>query len=282
MSGPKSNRDADSSPDARWTVPPADYVKPATSAARASALESGANDDAGLKKFGRYTLEKLLGQGAMGAVFLAHDPALDRKVALKIPKFSDEDEEDLRQRFYREARAAGNLRHPNICPVYDIGEHDGTLYITMAYLEGRPLSHYIDRDKPLDERDAAETTIKLARALQEAHDHGVIHRDLKPDNVIIDSKGEPIIMDFGSRKAACWWVPPRTCPPSKSSRSITSSDPRAISTVSVSCSTKCSRAACHSRVPSRSSSDKSSRRIPRARPSSGPTSIGSSKSFASR
>ncbi|WP_417387357.1 protein kinase domain-containing protein, partial [Gimesia sp.] len=95
--------------------------------------------------FGRYTIQKVLGQGAMGAVYLAKDTQLDRDVALKIPKFGDGngvDEEELLARFYREARAAATLRSPNICPVYDVGEIDGQHYITMAFIEGRPLKDY--------------------------------------------------------------------------------------------------------------------------------------------
>ncbi len=99
------------------------------------------------KQFGRYKVESCLGQGAMGAVYLAHDTQLDRRVALKIPKFTDDPNGELPKRFYREARAAAKLRSPNICPVFDVGEIDGQHYITMAFLEGRPLRDFTKSNK---------------------------------------------------------------------------------------------------------------------------------------
>jgi hypothetical protein len=146
--------------------------------------------------FGRYRLLRLLGRGGMGAVYLAHDTQLDRPVALKVPDFEADDGPRLRERFYREARAAATLRHPHVCPVHDAGEIDGTPYLTMAYVEGRLLSEFAAA-RPLTPRQAAGLVRKLALALQEAHQKGVIHRDLKPANVMIDRRGEPVIMDFG-------------------------------------------------------------------------------------
>src|SRR5262249_42714614 len=101
------------------------------------------------------------------------------------------------ERFQREARAAATLRHVNICPVYDVGEAEGVLYLTMAYIEGRPLSHFLRPEKPLPLRQAALLGRKLALALQKAHEQNVVHRDLKPSNILIDSQREPVIMDFG-------------------------------------------------------------------------------------
>ena len=92
------------------------------------------------EQFGRYRIVKKLGQGGMGAVYLAHNTILDRRVALKIPRFRPDDSSDSLGRFYREARAAATIDHPNICPVYDVGETDGVHYLTMAYVEGRELS----------------------------------------------------------------------------------------------------------------------------------------------
>jgi formylglycine-generating enzyme required for sulfatase activity len=146
--------------------------------------------------FGRYRILKKLGQGGMGSVYLALDTQLGRKVGLKVPHLEPGDSTVL-QRFYREARAAATLHHPNICPVHDVGEHDGIPYLTMAYIEGRTLAARLQDGEPLPQREAAEIVRKLALALQEAHAKGVIHRDLKPANVMIDHRGEPVVMDFG-------------------------------------------------------------------------------------
>jgi HEAT repeat protein/serine/threonine protein kinase len=146
------------------------------------------------EQFGRYRILKKLGQGGMGTVYLAQDGELQRPVALKVPLFS---EEDQRVRFRREAQAAATLRHPNLCPVYDVGEIDGTHYLTMAFIDGRPLSAFLRGPRPFSQRQAALLLRKLAAALREAHSHGIIHRDLKPANVLLDKGGEPVITDFG-------------------------------------------------------------------------------------
>jgi serine/threonine protein kinase len=154
------------------------------------------------QEFGRYRLKECLGQGAMGAVYKAHDTQLDRLVALKVPKF-DVADSALLERFYREARSAATLSHPSICPVHDVGEIGGIHYISMGYLEGKPLSAFVRPEKPLTEKQAVMIIRKLAIALTEAHGNGIIHRDLKPDNVMIDRKSNPVIMDFGlARRSA--------------------------------------------------------------------------------
>jgi WD40 repeat protein/tRNA A-37 threonylcarbamoyl transferase component Bud32 len=149
------------------------------------------------EQFGRYRIVRLLGQGAMGSVYLAHDAQLDRQVALKVPKFSATGDEQLIERFYREARAAATIRHPNLCPIHDVGEIEGRPFLTMAFIEGRPLSDYVRPGKPLPERQAAALVRKLARGLAAAHEKNVTHRDLKPANIMIDERSEPIVMDFG-------------------------------------------------------------------------------------
>lgn len=146
---------------------------------------------------GRYRLEKLLGRGGMGSVYLARDLDLDRPVALKIPNFSDPAPPEAVERFFREAHSAAAITHPNICPVYAAGDSGGVRYMAMGYIEGRPLSDYIKPGRPQSERQAAAVVRKLAFAIQEAHDHGIIHRDLKPGNIMIDRRSEPILMDFG-------------------------------------------------------------------------------------
>jgi serine/threonine protein kinase/formylglycine-generating enzyme required for sulfatase activity len=148
-------------------------------------------------QFGRYRIIRALGKGAMGTVYLAEDTQLKRSVAIKTPHFTESPTEELLERFYREARVAATLRQPHICPVFDVGQIDGKHYISMAYIEGRPLLAFIRPDKPQSERQILIVIRKLALALREAHDHGIVHRDLKPANIMVDKKGEPIIMDFG-------------------------------------------------------------------------------------
>jgi len=146
--------------------------------------------------FGRYLIQKTLGKGGMGTVYLAEDTVLNRKVALKVPRFP-EDQSDMVERFHREAKAAAVIQHRNICPVFDIGKHEGQLYITMAFIEGKPLSDFIKSKKLPKPTAVAKTIRKLALALNEAHSLGIVHRDLKPANIMIDQKREPVLMDFG-------------------------------------------------------------------------------------
>lgn len=147
--------------------------------------------------FGRYRVIRKLGAGAMGAVYLAEDTLLQRKVALKTPTFDNDKDGELLRRFYREARAVANLKHPNLCAVYDVGELDGRHYISMEYVPGKKLQEFIKPDKPMSEKQAMAVVRKIALGMHEAHAHGVIHRDLKPDNIMINEKGEPVVMDFG-------------------------------------------------------------------------------------
>ncbi len=154
------------------------------------------------RDFGRYRLEKLLGQGGMGAVYLAYDTQLGRSVALKIPSLSSPDADNCRERFFREARAAAVLQHPNICPIIEVGEVDGTPFMTMAYIPGQTLAKQLRAIGKFAPRAAVEMTRKLALALDSAHTRGVIHRDLKPGNIQIDERGEPVVMDFGLARRA--------------------------------------------------------------------------------
>lgn len=147
--------------------------------------------------FGRYRILKTLGEGAMGSVYLALDTQLNRKVALKIPKVDSKEDTKFITRFLREARSAATLSHPNICPVYDVGELDGTHFITMAYVNGHPLSDFISPEKPHRDRNVAYLIRRVALALHEAHVNGLVHRDVKPANIMIDQRNEPIVMDFG-------------------------------------------------------------------------------------
>lgn len=149
------------------------------------------------EQFGRYRILRRLGSGAMGNVYLARDEELSRQVALKIPRFLKEDSQELRSRFRREAQAAAGLSHPNLCPVYDIGEIEGIFFITMAYIEGQPLSEILQQGRLLKIRQAIRLVRTIAEALAEAHEKGIIHRDLKPSNIMIDERGKPIVVDFG-------------------------------------------------------------------------------------
>lgn len=149
------------------------------------------------KNFGRYQIEKELGKGAMGVVYLAEDTQLRRKVALKIPAKSSLDDPQTLERFYREAQTSATLRHPNICPVFDVGSIDGTHYLTMAYIPGKPVSAFLTKNKLPAAKQVALLIRKIALAIEDAHQHGIVHRDLKPSNVMLDQRNEPIVMDFG-------------------------------------------------------------------------------------
>ncbi len=149
-------------------------------------------------QFGRYRIEKLLGKGAMGAVYLAHDIQLDRPVALKVARVSTSGSAKLIKRMETEAKAAAKVDHPLICKVCDFGEIDGIRFIALPYIDGEDLKSYLKRvGKRREPDEAMRWTVQLARALKAAHDKGVIHRDLKPENVMLNPHGEPVIMDFG-------------------------------------------------------------------------------------
>jgi serine/threonine protein kinase len=145
-----------------------------------------------LAHVGRYRIERKLGEGGMGAVFLAHDPELDRRVAIKLPRTKSND-----ARFQREARTAAKLRHPNICPIYDLGEANGQPFLCMAFIGGETLAARLRRTGTPPIPDAVAIVHTVAQAMQAAHELGIVHRDLKPGNIMIDEAGQPIVMDFG-------------------------------------------------------------------------------------
>jgi formylglycine-generating enzyme required for sulfatase activity len=147
-------------------------------------------------QFGRYRVLELLGRGAMGNVYLAEDSRLGRNVALKLPRLDREESPEAVDRFRREARIAATFHHPNLCPVYDFGEVDGTLFLTMPWLSGQALSARLQAG-PLPEKKAAQIALAIARAMSVAHQAGVIHRDLKPANILLREDDEPVVMDFG-------------------------------------------------------------------------------------
>ena len=148
------------------------------------------------EQFGRYRILRRLGQGGMGSVYLAEDTQLQRQVALKIPNLDSSDGPDILARFQREARVAATIHHPNLCPVYDVGIINGLHYLTMPFLEGQPLSAFINTEQPWQPFKAADVVRKIASALLLLHQHAIIHRDLKPHNIML-CVGEPILLDFG-------------------------------------------------------------------------------------
>lgn len=147
-----------------------------------------------------YDVLRLLGRGGMGYVLQARDVKLDRLVAIKLPLPNKLRDAEDRERFLREARAAARLRHPGICPIYEIGESDGLPYLALAFIAGEPLSDWATAAPP-SARRSAEIVAAIAEAVQAAHEQGVVHRDLKPGNVMIErDSGAPILMDFGLAK----------------------------------------------------------------------------------
>ena len=145
---------------------------------------------------GRYELEKLVGSGGMSNVFRAHDRLLERTVALKILHEQYSRDDDYVERFRREARAVAKLAHPNIVTVIDRGEQDGRQFIVFEYVDGPNLKD-LTRDGPLEPREAIELTLQVARALSFAHQRGLVHRDVKPQNVLLNDDGQAKVTDFG-------------------------------------------------------------------------------------
>ncbi|MDB5386930.1 MAG: hypothetical protein JWM11_2576 [Planctomycetaceae bacterium] len=155
------------------------------------------SDDVPPATIGRYHVLETVGRGGFGIVYRAYDPQLDREVALKVPRFATLDPSGiLRSRELREARAAATVSHPNICPLYEINVIDSTLVLVCAFIPGQTLAQRL-KERPLSNLETARLVRKTALALAEAHLRGVIHRDLKPSNLMIDQRGEPVVMDFG-------------------------------------------------------------------------------------
>jgi serine/threonine-protein kinase len=157
--------------------------------------------DAGTLVDGRYKILSRLGTGGMADVFLAEDQQLGRKVALKLLHRRFAEDPGFVERFRREAQSAAGLQHPNVVSVYDRGSYDGTYYIAMEYLPGRTLKQLIREEAPLDPVRAIDITIQILKAARFAHRRGVIHRDLKPHNVIIDESDHAKVTDFGIARA---------------------------------------------------------------------------------
>ena len=155
---------------------------------------------------GRYHIVKELGRGAMGVVYLGKDPTIQRFVAIKTLRLDELDNEDdlkeFRDRFFREAESTGRLSHPNIVTVYDAGEQDGLAFIAMEYLEGTLLSCYCQKSTILPAKQSLQIVATVAEALDYAHGQGVVHRDVKPANIMILKQRLVKVMDFGIAKMA--------------------------------------------------------------------------------
>jgi len=175
-------------------VPPRHIVRVADETAEPEITVPDPHD---FGKIGKYDLEDLVGEGAMGKVYRAMDPVLSRPVAIKLMSASISQDIHLRDRFLREARAAANLQHPNIITIYDFGDSSGHPYIAMEYVEGTDLARIIQDRQPVSLESKVSYVIDLLHGLAYAHSKGVVHRDIKPANIRITADGRVKIMDFG-------------------------------------------------------------------------------------
>src|SRR5215813_9982560 len=149
---------------------------------------------------GRYRVEKLLGSGAMGEVYRAYDPVIDRLVAIKVLRpdlIARGGSDQLMERFRREARAAGRRFHPNIVAIWDFGDDDGTPFLAMEYIDGRSLDTLIKSSGPLTPSRSVAIMVQVLSALGFAHENGIVHRDIKPSNIMVLGNDQVKVADFG-------------------------------------------------------------------------------------
>jgi hypothetical protein len=180
--------------EAKFCLSCGERVQPQTPPAAADPLLEALDKAIGFQ----YRIQRLLGRGGMGAVYLAHELALDRDVAIKVLPPDQANTAELRERFKREARTAARLSHPNIVPLYTFGEVSGLVYFVMAYVAGESLAARLRREGRLDSEQACTLLAAVCDALDYAHRQGVVHRDIKPDNILIDAEsGTPRLTDFG-------------------------------------------------------------------------------------
>lgn len=174
-------------------------VETITSPSMSTVVRASADEaNTALPSLGRFRVIRELGAGANGRVYLAHDPKLGRDVAIKIPLPDRLRSTHDVQRFLRATRAAAQLRHENICPIYEVNDEPGQYFLVMAFIKGKPLSHYLRQHRQLPIRQAVLIAKLVATAMIEPHQKGIVHRDLKPDNIQIDEeRRQPVVMDFG-------------------------------------------------------------------------------------
>src|SRR5881394_643058 len=149
-----------------------------------------------LGDFGDYELLEEIGRGGQGVVYRAHQKSLNRTVALKVIGLGHWATEAHLKRFRREAESAASLEHPCIVPIYEVGERDGSCYFSMKLVEGGQLDEVV-RSEPITIRRSVELIAKVTRIVHYAHEHHILHRDIKPGNILLDQKGEPHLTDFG-------------------------------------------------------------------------------------
>ncbi|MGC2527846.1 MAG: protein kinase [Candidatus Acidiferrum sp.] len=171
-----------------WSVPDAAGV-----VSSAAVVQLGPGSEIG----SRYEIVRLLGQGGMGAVYQAHDRELDRQVAIKVIRADMAANPEILRRFKQELILARQITHKNVIRIFDLGQADGVKFITMEYIEGENLQGVLRRKKKLEPAEAANIMAQVCRALEAAHAEGVIHRDLKPQNIMLDKTGRAYVMDFG-------------------------------------------------------------------------------------
>src|SRR5690625_3213139 len=145
----------------------------------------------------RYQIKATIGGGGMANVYLAKDIILEREVAIKVLRLEYANDEEFIARFDREAQSATSLSHPNIVNIYDVGEEDHILYMVMEYVEGMTLKEYIQRNGPIEVQEALDIMKQVTIAIAHAHANDIVHRDIKPQNILIDTYGQVKVTDFG-------------------------------------------------------------------------------------
>jgi serine/threonine protein kinase len=149
----------------------------------------------------RYQIQGILGQGGMGVVYQAYDPVLQRTVAIKVLPAQLTIDAEFVARFQREAIASANLRHPHIVTVHDVGQQDGEYFIIMEHLAGNTLEQWLAQHGPMPVAQASQVLEQIASALDYAHSRSIVHRDVKPSNIMLDAQGRAVLMDFGLVRA---------------------------------------------------------------------------------